>query len=72
MGFLLAIFFIIGTIIQIGNIIYWILTKLHLTAAYRQDTNTIVSDLGYTMDQYFNDSYIRYLVTQEWIQRIKR
>jgi len=72
MEFLLAIFFIVGTITQIGNILYWVLTKLHLTAEYRQATKTIVKDLGYTMDQYFQDSHVRYLVTQEWLQRIER
>lgn len=72
MELLLAVLLVVGTIAFIGDIIYWFLTKLHLTNRYKLATETIVKDLGYTMTQYFEDSFVRYKVTQEWLHRLER
>jgi hypothetical protein len=72
MEFLLALLFVVGLITIVGDAIYWVLTKLHLTKRYKLATETIVKDLGYTMNQYFDDSYVRYVVTQEWLRRLER
>lgn len=67
-----GIFLVLVVIAQTCNFVYWLLTKLHLTKAYYISTKAILKDLGYTMDQYLSDSYTRYVVTQEFISRLKR
>lgn len=69
---MITLFILLVVVVQTYKLLHWILTKLHLTAEYRQDTKTIVRDLGYTMAQYSNNSHVQYLVTQEWLERIKR
>lgn len=66
---MLGIIFAIMVVVQVGDFIYWILTKLHLTKRYKCATTTIVKDLGYTMAQYLGDTAVRNLVTQEWMRR---
>ena len=70
MELLIALFMIGGALIQVGNLIYWVLTKLHLTKAYKLDTKTIVKDLGYTMEQYYSSDRVRYLVSNEFCNRV--
>jgi hypothetical protein len=72
MEFLLLILFVVGTLTLVGDAIYWVLTKFHLTKQHKTATETIVKDLGYTMTQYFEDGYVRYRVTKEWLNRIER
>lgn len=66
---MITLFIVLVAIFQIWNFVYWLLTKLHLTKAYYISTETILRDLGYTMDQYINDPYVRCLVTHECLSR---
>ena len=67
-----GLYLVLVIVVQTCNLIYRVLTKLHLTAAYHTSTEAILKDLNYTMDQYLHDAYIRYLVTQEFIERLKK
>ena len=68
---MLAIVFIIMALVQIGNLVYWVLTKLHLTKAYKLDTKTIVKDLGYTMKQYYSSHEICMKISDEYVKRVE-
>lgn len=72
MELLFGLFLVLVVIFQTCNFVYWLLTKLHLTKAYYISTEAILKDLGYTMDQYLNDSYVVHVVTLEFINRLKR
>jgi len=72
MEFIFGLFLVLVVLFQTCNFVYWLLTKLHLTKTYHISTEAILKDLGYTMNQYSQDSYVRYLVTLEFISRLKR
>lgn len=66
---MLGIIFAIMVVVQVGDFIYWILTKLHLTKRYKLSTEAIVKDLGYTMKQYYTVDGLWREVSKEYAIR---